>query len=107
MTADPAQPVVIDNDTLAWSISRIQIAGRSCRQELETFIRWYPERARAWPKMRIRGWAPRCGLPPGCSCLQLSEPSDVDLKLTGHKSLGGLGEYLSAAEVEVLAAIGG
>jgi len=27
--------------------------------------------------------------------------------LTGHKSLGSLGEYLQASEAEVLAAVGG
>lgn len=34
-------------------------------------------------------------------------PLHVVQKLTGHKSLGSLGEYLSATEAEVLAAIGG
>ncbi len=34
-------------------------------------------------------------------------PLHVVQKLTGHKSLGSLGEYLSATESEVLAAIGG
>jgi integrase/recombinase XerD len=34
-------------------------------------------------------------------------PLHVVQKLTGHKSLGSLGEYLSATEAKVLAAIGG
>ncbi|WP_216906816.1 tyrosine-type recombinase/integrase [Synechococcus sp. CCY 0621] len=34
-------------------------------------------------------------------------PLHVVQKLTGHKSLGSLGEYLSATDAEVLAAIGG
>ncbi|MEB3262483.1 MAG: site-specific integrase [Cyanobacteriota bacterium] len=34
-------------------------------------------------------------------------PLHVEQALTGHKSLGSLGEYLSASRAEVLAAIGG
>ena len=34
-------------------------------------------------------------------------PLHVVQRITGHKSLGSLGEYLSASEAEVLAAIGG